>query len=310
MITDFVTHFANRKVEEFDLQTPIADPKRTAIALRVEYEEKPPITDKLNALLQDPYANQLEALVIGLWIDYITVDGDSSIIVNALVDAKDRLPNLKALFIGDITYEEQEISWIVQSNLSPILEAYPNLELLQVRGGENLQFTPVRHDNLKSLIVQTGGLPRLAIAQICALQLPNLEHLELWLGSDNYGGDSTVEDLQPILSATAFPNLTYLGLRNAEYADKIAFAVVDAPILQSIKVLDLSMGTLGREGAEALLNSPAIAQLDRLDVSDNYLPDEICDRLKNELNIEVNVEDQKEVAEYEGETYRYCSVAE
>ena len=32
-----------------------------------------------------------------------------------------------------------------------------------------------------------------------AAELPNLEHLELWLGTDSYGGDATVADLADLL---------------------------------------------------------------------------------------------------------------
>ncbi len=55
-------------------------------------------------------------------------------------------------------YQESEISWIGQGDISPILRAYSQLEILQIRGGDRLQFNaPVRHDNLQALIVETGG---------------------------------------------------------------------------------------------------------------------------------------------------------
>ena len=234
----------------------------------------------------------------------------SSIVVNALVAAKERLTSLKAVFIGDITYEESEISWINQSDISPLLAAYPNLDVLQVRGGKGLAFSSLHHDQIKTLIIQTGGLSRDAIAQIFAGNLPALEHLELWLGSDYYGGDSSVDDLRPILSGNLFPKLTYLGLCNSKYSDDIAQAIAQAPIIERIKVLDLSLGTLGDEGAEALLNCPAVNQLNTLNVAENFLSDEMIERLK-QLNIEVIADEQKEEEDEEEDEYkRYCSVAE
>ena len=305
-----VTSFANRNVETFNPEVGISDPVGTAYVLRVEWDEiNVDITKNLELLLQDPQANQLEALVIGPWTQEM-YECSSSIVVNALVAAKDQLTSLKAVFLGDITEYESEISWINQSDMSPLLAAYPNLEVLQVRGGEGLAFNSLHHEQLKTLIVETGGLSRNTIAQIFAGNLPALEHLELWLGSDYYGGDSSVDDLRPILSGNLFPKLTYLGLCNSKYSDDIAQAIAQAPIIERIKVLDLSLGTLGDEGAEALLNCPAVNQLNTLNVAENFLSDEMIERLK-QLNIEVIADEQKEEEDEEEDEYkRYCSVAE
>ena len=305
-----VTSFANRNVETFNPEVGISDPVGTAYVLRVEWDEiNVDITKNLELLLQDPQANQLEALVIGPWTQEM-YECSSSIVVNALVAAKDQLTSLKAVFLGDITEYESEISWINQSDMSPLLAAYPNLEVLQVRGGEGLAFNSLHHEQLKTLIVETGGLSRNTIAQIFAGNLPALEHLELWLGSDYYGGDSSVDDLRPILSGNLFPKLTYLGLCNSKYSDDIAQAIAQAPIIERIKVLDLSLGTLGDEGAEALLNCPAVKQLNTLNVAENFLSDETIERLK-QLNIEVIADEQKEEEDEEEDEYkRYCSVAE
>ena len=43
----------------------------------------------------------------------------------------DRLPALEALFLGDITFEQQEISWIQQSDISPLFLAFPRLRVLR-----------------------------------------------------------------------------------------------------------------------------------------------------------------------------------
>jgi hypothetical protein len=309
-INDHVTSFANRNVETFDPEVGISDPVGTAYVLRVEWDEiNVDITENLELLLQDPQANQLEALVIGPWTQQM-YECSSSIVVNALVAAKDQLTSLKAVFLGDITYDESEISWINQTDMSPLLAAYPNLEVLQVRGGEGLAFNSLHHEQLKTLIVQTGGLSRNTIAQIFAGNLPALEHLELWLGSNYYGGDSSVEDLQPLVSGNLFPKLTYLGLCDSEYSDTIAKAIAQSPIIDRIKVLDLSLGTLGDEGAEALLNCPAVNHLDTLNVAENFLSDEMVERLK-QLDVEVIADDQKDEEDEEAYEYRrYCSVAE
>lgn len=107
----------------------------------------------------------------------------------------------------------------------------------------------------------------------------------------------------PIISGK-YPRLKYLGLRNSEYSDDIAFEVAKSLIIDNLIELDLSMGYLTDEGAEALLNCPAIHQLDTLDISDNCLSNEMVERL-NDLDIEViNIGHQKHPDE------RYCTVGE
>lgn len=306
-----VTTFANRSVEEFKRGNPIQNPAQIALALRCEYyNDEEEITEKLATLLEDPQAENLEALIIGAWRELIEAGQDSSHIIHALVDAKDKLSNLKAIFIGDIISEENEISWIAQSDITPILEAYPKLEVLQVRGGSGLKFSPCRHETLKTLIIETGGLGGQQVREILALELPALEHLEIWLGSEWYGGDSTVEDLRAILQDNRYPNLTYLGLRNAEYTDEIAQAVAQSPIIEQIKTLDLSMGTLGEAGAIELLNCSAIQQLETLNLSENYLSETVIEEFSR-LPIHVIADQQKEEEiEEDEEDARYCSVSE
>ncbi len=60
-----------------------------------------------------------------------------------------------------------------------------------MRGGTDLAFPPVRHTALETLVVETGGLGAEVVRGIVGSDLPALENLELWLGTDEYGGDST-----------------------------------------------------------------------------------------------------------------------
>lgn len=310
-----VSTFANRQVVEYNPEVAISDFVNTAYAIRCEYDEQQDATEKLAELLQDSQASKLEALIFGMWHGEMSAHS-SKLVVDALIAAKDKLTNLKALFIGDISYDESEISWIIQSDISPVLEAYPKLEVLQIRGGDSLAFSPfVRHDNLKALIIETGGLSSATIAQICALDLPKLEHLELWLGSDSYGGDSTIENLNPILVNTVFPNLIYLGLRNSQYSDDIAQAVINSPLINSIKILDLSLGTLSDAGAEVLLNCFAVHQFNILNLTENFLSEQMIASVQvkqDDIQVRIITDGQKKPEEDydEDEVYRYCSVAE
>ncbi|MEH1940445.1 MAG: STM4015 family protein [Nostoc sp.] len=305
-----VPQFANRQVVEFDANVGLVEPVNNAYAIRCEHddEEEEDLPTKFNRLIQKPNAEKLEALIFGLWGE--AYGRDSSSIVEVLVDAKQGLNNLKAVFIGDIAPDECEISWIRQSDISPILKAYPKLEILQVRGGDGLQFSPpIRHNHLKALIVETGGLSRDTVAQICQMNLPALEHLELWFGSEDYGGNCWLEDLNPIIFEEKFPNLTYLGLRNSQFTDEIVSAIVGSPVIDYISVLDLSMGTLSDAGAEKLLNCSAINNLDILNISESFLSQGMIEKF-SELDVRVLANNQKK-EEYDSYIHsRYCSVSE
>ncbi|VEP17950.1 conserved hypothetical protein [Hyella patelloides LEGE 07179] len=276
-----------------------------AYAFRYSWQKEEAIEPLLEQLLKDSQISQVEALTFGMLQEDVFETSQSQYIVDYLVNAKDKLTNLKAIFIGDITQDESEISWITHTNISPVLSAYPNLELLQIRGGEGLGFSPIQHDKLQALIIETGGLSKDTIADISKLQLPNLQHLELWLGSEYYGGNSTVEDLNWIMSGNVSENLIYLGLRNSEYSDEIVAAIAKFPILERIRILDISMGTLTDEGANTLLKCSAIDNLDILNISENYLSQKIVESLQK-LNIRVITDKQKD----EDEDERYCSVSE
>jgi hypothetical protein len=310
------TRFANRDIQtlipsDLDPEHAIELSSQIAYALRYDWNHSEMVTNQFAKLLDLPNTDQIEALVIGLWDEDACVGNGSKEIVALLVAARDRLPNLKALFIGDIIYEECEISWLEQSDMSPILAAYPQLEVLQVRGGTGLRFeAKAKHDHLKALILETGGLSRETVYQLYDWQFPALEHLELWFGSDNYGGDCWEQDMAAILDDLKFPNLTYLGLRNAAFADEMIDRLVRSPLLAGLQVLDLSMGTLGDEGAGKLLNCAALRDLETLNVAESYLSGAMIDQLST-LGIQVMAMEQREEEDEEDPSdRRYCAVAE
>lgn len=308
-ISAHATRFAGLPVRDYSPGRGLGSPARAAYCLRVPYDSEDSFDELFESLVGSPGANELTALVIGTWAGEM-VDEPSTAVVEKLVAAKDRLPHLKGIFLGDITFEEYEISWIEQGDVSPLLNAFPRLEHFQVRGGQSLSLGQIDHANLKSLVIEAGGLPAAVVRQVGAAQLPALEHLEPWLGTDNYGGDATVDDLRPILSGRPFPKLRSLGLRDCEKADEVAAAVALAPVMQQTKGLDLSLGTLGDAGAEALLASPAVARLERLDIHHHYVSKELCDRLAA-LGIEVDASDRKKPDDWgDGEPHRYVAVSE
>jgi hypothetical protein len=289
-ISEHAEVFHDRKVKEFEGEDSW-EGADFAYRIGTDWDDEPGALEaKVDELLACDGVKELEALVIGPW--HGDDSGSSSeAVIKLLVAHRKELSALKALFLGDITYEENEISWIQQSNVSPLLEAFPKLEVFRVRGGNGLAFSPLQHKALTHLIVETGGLPRSVIREICQCKFAKLQHLELWLGVEGYGFDGGVEDLQPLLTGKLFPKLTYLGLRNSGIVDDIAPVLVNSPLLQRLRTLDLSYGTLSDTGAQALLNLPSDPPLEELNLTHHYITEKMVKQLRKALKCRVIADD-------------------
>lgn len=317
-IEEHATEFAGKPVEDWDPDTGIADPTGTIYRIYLDYDESNQglsWRNKFATFLDDPAASQITGLIVGDWQQWNTGPDESSApIVEALVAARDRLPNLTALFLADIIREECEISWINQSDVAPLFLSYPALEHMRLRGDNgSLSLGSLRHDRLKSLVIEAGGLHAAVVQQVVTAHLPALEHLELWLGTEEYGGDATIDDVLPLLFAERFPKLRYLGLRNSEIADQIAFALAKAPILEQIAVLDLSLGTLGDVGAAALLESPAVRKLKKLDIHYHFCSPGVVaslQQLADEAGFELDASEAQEPDRFDGEESRFVAISE
>jgi hypothetical protein len=300
------------RIQDYDpaVAAPVDD--NVIYRLSVSYEaaeEGQKFGHVLDQFLQEPAAAQAPALVIGTWGYDDMVSGNSQQVVEALVAARERLPKLGGLFIGDIIFEECEVSWINQADMSPLLAAYPQLEHFRIRGSNGLTLGKLRHGNLRSLVIETGGLPASVIGEVANAELPTLEHLELWLGAADYGGIDDAGPLQALLAQKRFLKLIYLGLRDCEIADQVAQAVATAPILEGLDVLDLSLGNLGDEGARALLASPLVHRLKKLDIHHHYVSAGVVKALEK-LGIEIEASDPKVPDHYQGEEYRFIALSE
>ena len=309
MIDENLQTFAGKPVKDFELTATELHPADEAYRLRVGWDMSNGAFDELfDRLLAIPGADRIEALVIGDWGN-AAEGGSSRSVVEKLVEVKDRLPGLKALFIGDLVGEESEISWIIQSDLSPLWTAYPGLTEFGVRGGEGLRLAPMSMPHLKTLVIETGGLPAEVVADVIAADLPELEHLDLWLGEENYGGDASIADLQPLLDGGLFPGLRWLGLRNSAISDDIAVALTGAGVIAQLDTLALSLGALSDQGVAALAANTALKSLKTLDIHFHYASPEALAKL-DALGIEVDTSDPQEADEDDGEVYRYIFVGE
>ncbi len=311
-IYEHATTFAGKPVVDWEPGSDLADPVATIPRISLPWdaaEAGETWPQRWAAFLQTPGAEEITGLVVGTWDRSQASEDTPDAVIEALVATHTRVPNLRALFFGDITSEESEISWIQQTDMSPLFAAFPALEHFCVRGGNGLSLGRMRLAHLVSLVVQTGGLPGAVAREVAAAELPALAHLELWLGTEDYGGTTTLEDLAPILARDRFPRLRHLGLRDSDQADAVAQAVAQAPVLHQLEALDLSLGTLSDTGAAALLASPAVRRLRRLDIHHHYCTPAMVAQLEA-LGVEVDASDPQEPDEDRGELYRYVAVGE
>ncbi|MEU0491013.1 STM4015 family protein [Nocardiopsis sp. NPDC006139] len=217
---------------------------------------------------------KVSALVVGNYEETMDMD-EPELIRDALLACAPRWTGLRSLFYADLTYEEYEASWFTHGDLSAIPAAFPRLERLTIRGTGELSLPVEEHRSLRSLGLQGGGLPAALVEQVLASRYPALEHLDLWLGIENYGGDTTPRVLAPLLNGEVHAGVRSLGLRNAEDTDLWVRTMADAPVLERLEALDFSMGTLTDEGAQILLDVPGFRGLSRLDLHHHYMSEEM-----------------------------------
>ncbi|MBL4658966.1 MAG: STM4015 family protein [Alcanivoracaceae bacterium] len=266
------------------------------------------ITNHLKDIIDNNHVDNLNTLIIGCWAE--PFEDSCQNIIDFMIDKKDYFQKLEAFFCGDMESEECEISWIIQANYEGYLACFPNLKHFGVRGGTELQLGVINHTNLKSLVLEAGGLSKEVVNSVMTANLPELETLHLWLGTDEYGGNSEINQFHKLLFGTQFPHLKHLGLMDCDYVDEIALTLKDAVILDRIETLDLSMGTLSDDGAQELFFNDNLKKLKHLNLRYHFLSDECMHKLKAKFGQLVNLVDQGEVDEYDGEIYRYVEVAE
>lgn len=258
--------FAGKAIEDFEGQRIEGD---VVYRLRQEYDDERSQAAMLDEFFSAVPPASVEGLVIGAWADGPETDPQEYL--DGLVARRKDLSALRALFVGDITYEENEISWILQGDYAGLLQAFPTLEVLRIRGTGELQLPPFEHQHLRELAIESGGLPTEIVENLRQSRLPALRHLELWLGDEGYGFDGSLADYQALLAAIDGSRLEYLGLRNAQISDELAAWLAREPWVARLKVLDLSMGTLGDAGAQALLDSPHLHAGSELRLDHHYV---------------------------------------
>ena len=317
---EYMTEFAGLGVVEFpSKESGLPDPgdERLAAAkaapgafawrLRLQpFGEEEQFGDFLERFIGEVDTTAVTALIIGDSWNPGPANDDVDGVRDLLIGRAAAFPALSALFFGEVTREETEISWIAQTDVSPLVEAFPRLTEFGVRGSDEMRFPKKtyelawnvsRHEALRSLAFQTHALAPAVVSGILGSDLPALESLDLYLGDRTAPGD-----LAPLLSGSVFPALRRLGLRNAHNVDTLVTALADAPVTGRLTTLDLSLGTLTDKGARVLLDTPVFRDLDRLDLHHHYMSEDMTEQVRahfTEAGVDLNTDDRQEVEEEE-----------
>lgn len=323
-----------KQIEEFDKQNGEALYGKSLLALmkKSDYDEVAQLSDRygflwtatvkspeydwegtapntvLGALVKSPAARLLTAINIGL------MDWEYPVSLQKGIDAiskAGKLESLRSLFIGDFEYpDEQEISWVEVGKAGKVLPIAPNLRSLQIRGG-GIDLGKLEHDTLESLVIETGGLPKAAVASVGKCKLPALTSMEVWFGRDEYGGTGNVKQLADLFKGKGVPKLRQLGLKNCEWQDDLAVALTKSELLAQLESVDLSMGTMHGDGVEAIIaNAAKYKHLKRLDVSENFLSDDQAERLRKALGEIVEIGEQEAPDQWDDELHYFTTVGE
>ncbi len=274
-----------------------------------EYEEQGKGAETLvEDILADPDFPVLTELVIGDWGN--SWEDGCQKILDGIVEQAERFSHIESLFIGDMDYEECEVSWIIQGDYSRLWAAMPQLKELTIKGSTDLELGEICHEGLESLTIICGGLSRSVLNSIQDAKLPGLKKLLLYIGVEAYGFDGDENTVKELLEKADFPKLTYLGIEDSEIQDELAQVVLESKFMGQIETLDLANGTLTDKGGELLLKElPKWPNVKKLDVHYHYMSDEMAGKLEA-LPLEVDASEGNEDERYNGEIYRNAMLTE
>ena len=273
-----------------------------------EYEAGKGPSVMVEEILADPEFAGVTDLTIGSWGS--AYEDDCQPIIDGIVENAERFSHIEKLFIGDMDFEECEVSWIMQGNYGKLWAALPDLKELTIKGSTELGLGEIIHENLEALTIICGGLPTEIIEEIERARLPKLKKLLLYIGSDNYGFDGNADTIRRFLENADFPELEYLGIVDSEIQDELTEAVLESKFMGQIHTLDLSCGTLSDKGGKLLLEKlPQYGNIKKLDVHYHFMTEKMEKQLR-ELSLEVDASDRNKPDSYRGETYMYAMLTE
>jgi hypothetical protein len=215
-----------------------------------------------------------------MW-DQEIYDVSPDVIFTIIIGHKERFQHIDSLFIGDMDYDENEISWIHQGTYEPLLKALPNLKALTIKGSDGLVLGKIDHPNLEALEIICGGLPVSVVNDIKAARLPGLKKLVLYCGDENYGYDCKPSDFAALAKKSLFPNLTHLGFTDSTEQDDLVRVILESNLLPQLEIIDISCGCLSDKGGQLILDAAhRLGNLKKLDASYHFMSENMMAKLK------------------------------
>lgn len=169
-----------------------------------------------------------------------------------------------------------------------IMSLFSELESLYIYGNfgdkshsknETLEHSSsnLTYEKIKTLVIDGWGVEH-QLLPVSELNMPNLEYFQAWISCEYPHSNIRLEQLIPILSGSAMPNLKYLGLCGWDDWNYLIRDIFNYPIMKQLAVLDLHMDAIGGGSSadiEYIINClKGAINLKMLDLSNNCLSDE------------------------------------
>jgi len=230
--------------------------------------------EMLRILLCHPSSRLLRDLVIELCPTFGTSDEHAGI---ARFLGEHPCRSLRFLHFGECP--DREPWWRTElGDISPLWNGLPSVERLVLQG-ELWRLGDLKLPVLRELDLRAPLFENEVAFDLARASMPSLERLVLW------AANSTLEDLEPLLTDDLFPTVRHFGLQHAPYADELCARLPDT-WLSGVESLDLSNGALSDEGAELLLQAaPRLSRLRRLDLRRTRISPEMAARVSSVLPV-------------------------
>jgi hypothetical protein len=216
------------------------------------------IEPHLQRLLNMKYLSQIRRLDI---MDWNSMKISFQPIINELTRVTDFLKHIEALDVAD--NEICQLNHITLGDFTPLLKTWSTLKYLDLKGSKDLSLTSLTHYHLRSITIVACHLTVDFLPQIFKCNMPNLIHLDLYLGDmspSDYRALRHWIEIKRALSSLftqkengIFPSLLYLGLQNSKQIDDFLDIIVSSALIKRIFWLNISKGCLGDVGATQLL---------------------------------------------------------
>jgi len=180
-------------------------------------------------------------------------------------------PTMRDLYIGPAE-DTRAASWSDAGNLSGLATGLPELRRLEVHTG-HVTFDELELPWIEELVLQIENLTPANVAALAGSRLPFLERLELRSPGYTLGEDP--QPLSRLLSGEGMPVLEALSLGLSSVTGVLLELLVESPLLAQIEELDLSEAGLTDAGAALIAkHGERFSHLARLDLSRNRLGQE------------------------------------